>query len=106
MPGVQAEFLRASVIGMMETTKRVRVTGLVQGVGFRAWTAARASRLGLDGWVRNEPDGSVSALISGDVAQVEQMLAELRKGPPGSDVADLAAEDAESPAEAGFKVQG
>lgn len=37
----------------------VHVTGRVQGVGFRYWTLEEAVRLGIKGWVRNEPDGSV-----------------------------------------------
>jgi acylphosphatase len=43
----------------------VRIEGSVQGVGFRAWTQSEASRLGLRGWVRNEPDGSVAAHLEG-----------------------------------------
>ena len=44
---------------------RVRIAGRVQGVNFRAWTRDEAERLGLDGWVRNEADGSVTALLAG-----------------------------------------
>ena len=82
---------------MAETTRRVRVRGRVQGVGYRAWAQARALRLGLRGWVRNEPDGSVTAVISGEEAQVERMLADLREGPVGSAVTDVLAEKAEPP---------
>jgi acylphosphatase len=85
--------------------KTVRVTGRVQGVGFRAWSQTRAERLGLDGWVRNEPDGGVLALISGEARQVERMLDDLRDGPPGSAVTKVAAEDAEAPAERGFSIR-
>jgi acylphosphatase len=60
---------------------RVRVTGRVQGVSFRAWTEGRARTLGLDGWVRNESDGSVSALIGGRADAVAEMVAALHEGP-------------------------
>lgn len=67
----------------------VRVTGRVQGVGFRAWTAAEAGRLGLRGWVRNDPDGGVTALVAGPAAAVAAMTEALRRGPPGAVVASL-----------------
>jgi acylphosphatase len=43
----------------------VRISGRVQGVSFRFWTRQEAERLNLNGWVRNEPDGSVQALVAG-----------------------------------------
>lgn len=60
---------------------QVRVTGLVQGVGFRDWTQREASRLGLCGWVRNERDGSVSAVIAGSESQIATMLERFEQGP-------------------------
>jgi acylphosphatase len=89
---------------MEEVARRVRVTGRVQGVGFRAWTDAEARRRGLRGWVRNEPDGSVSPLICGETRAVEDMLEALGRGPVASDVAGVAAEPAEPPGGAGFSV--
>jgi acylphosphatase len=68
---------------------RVRITGRVQGVGFRAWTRRQAERRGLAGWVRNEPDGSVAALIAGPRAAVEAMVGLLHAGPPGAAVAGV-----------------
>jgi acylphosphatase len=59
----------------------VRVTGRVQGVGFRDWTQTEASRLGLTGWVRNEADGSVGVLLVGDAATVGTMIERLHEGP-------------------------
>ena len=44
---------------------KVRITGHVQGVYYRGWTQSEATRLGLAGWVQNEPDQSVSALLAG-----------------------------------------
>jgi acylphosphatase len=64
-----------------ETAMLARVTGRVQGVSFRAWTESRARALGLEGWVRNEADGSVTALIGGTEKQVAEMLRALHEGP-------------------------
>jgi acylphosphatase len=89
---------------MADVAKRVRVTGRVQGVWFRAWTQERAEALGLRGWVRNEPDGSVAALIAGPEAAVAQMLVELHEGPRAAAVSRVEAEPAEPPAAAGFAV--
>ncbi|WP_315919094.1 acylphosphatase [Mesorhizobium sp. SP-1A] len=72
----------------------VRVTGRVQGVGFRYWALEEAEALGLRGWVRNEPDGSVKALLTGPDDAVENMLERLRQGPRGAAVADVATEPA------------
>ena len=66
--------------------KRLRIAGLVQGVGYRDWMVREAGRLGVDGWVRNRGDGSVEALVQGDVAAVEELLRACRRGPPGAAV--------------------
>jgi acylphosphatase len=83
---------------------RVRVTGRVQGVGFRAWTAAEAAARGLAGWVRNEADGSVAALFSGEGAAVRDMIAALREGPRLARVDGVEAGPAEAPERPGFHV--
>lgn len=64
-----------------EIAVEVRITGRVQGVGYRAWARAEAEGLGLAGWVRNEPDGSVRALFAGREAAVAATLERCRKGP-------------------------
>lgn len=69
----------------------VSVTGRVQGVGYRAWLAREAQRHGLVGWVRNEPDGSVSALIEGEDAVVDVMLEAMKSGPIAARVDHLSA---------------
>jgi len=86
--------------------EKVRITGRVQGVFFRAWARGEAEKLGLDGWVRNERDGSVTALIAGPRADVDAMIALLRQGPPEAVVSDVAVEEAD-PAEVpvGFSVR-
>jgi acylphosphatase len=59
----------------------VRVHGRVQGVGFRVSAASRARSLGLGGWVRNLPDGSVEAVFEGPRERVESMVDWCRRGP-------------------------
>lgn len=73
----------------MRKTVLARITGRVQGVSFRAWTQSEAITLGLRGWVRNEADGSVSALLSGPNSAVDAMAALLWQGPPHSRVRDV-----------------
>jgi acylphosphatase len=68
---------------------QVRITGRVQGVGFRDWTRDEASGLGLVGWVRNEDDGSVSALFVGSENAVTAMLERLWTGPRFAAVSDV-----------------
>ncbi len=68
--------------------KRVRifVTGIVQGVAFRAWTVRTARARGVTGWVRNLPDGRVEALVEGDDPAVEAVAVWCRQGPPAATV--------------------
>ena len=70
----------------------VRITGRVQGVSFRVWTRIEAEKLGLNGWVRNEDDGSVRALIVGSDAAVSAMLTRLWEGPRGAAVSSVTPE--------------
>lgn len=58
--------------------------GRVQGVGFRYFTLRVASRLGLAGWVANDPSGRVRVVAEGDHGALEELLAALRSGPPGA----------------------
>lgn len=70
-------------------TITVRITGHVQGVGFRAAAVRHAHMLGVTGWVRNANDMSVEALVQGVHDQVDRMLSWLHKGPPGSRVDEV-----------------
>lgn len=65
---------------------QVRVTGRVQGVFFRAWTADQARALGVIGWVRNASDGSVEGHLEGDKSAVQQLVGLLHQGPPSAQV--------------------
>lgn len=67
----------------------VFVSGLVQGVFFRAFTARRASDAGVAGWVRNVPDGRVEAVLEGTRDSVEDVLRWCREGPPHARVSDV-----------------
>jgi acylphosphatase len=63
----------------------------VQGVGFRAWAAREAERLGLKGFVRNRRDGSVEAVFKGREDAVVRMLDECWRGPRGAKVENVVA---------------
>lgn len=82
--------------------RRIRISGKVQGVWFRAWTVEQANELGLDGWVRNRLDGSVEALVSGAPAQVEAFIERCHGGPPASRVDRVDVEDTPGIVAAGF----
>jgi acylphosphatase len=62
------------------------VHGRVQGVGFRDATERRAVELGLSGWVRNKPDGTVEVTAEGDRATLERFLEFLHRGPSAARV--------------------
>lgn len=65
------------------------VRGRVQGVGFRWFVRERARELGLGGWIRNNPDGSVEVVASGPDESLTRFLEEVRRGPPGARVSRL-----------------
>ncbi|MFV0436566.1 MAG: acylphosphatase [Desulfopila sp.] len=70
----------------MKKTVHVIVEGRVQGVGFRFSTQQQARQLQLRGWVRNRPEGTVEAIISGNAEDVDRMLAWLHTGSPLAEV--------------------
>jgi len=71
-------------------TIQLRVTGRVQGVGYREALRSEAQRLGVTGWVRNLADGSVQALAQGSDAALAALLAWARRGPPAARVERVA----------------
>jgi acylphosphatase len=75
---------------MSDTTIfRLRITGKVQGVGFRAWAMNEAASRGLAGWVRNRRDGSVEILVAGPDAAVQSMLGACTQGPDFASVSKI-----------------
>ncbi len=62
------------------------VRGRVQGVGFRRYVMRWARRLGLSGWVRNDPDGTVRLAADGEAPELDRLTRLLWGGPPGADV--------------------
>ena len=73
---------------------QARVVGRVQGVSFRWYTEERARALGVTGWVRNEPDGSVLLHAEGDDDAVDALVAWCRTGPSAARVSDVAVREA------------
>jgi len=67
----------------------VVVQGLVQGVWFRASTKDEANRIGVTGWVRNLPDGSVEAVFEGERLKVEEIVGWCHRGPSGARVSKV-----------------
>ena len=70
-------------------TLQLRITGRVQGVGYREALLAQALRLGVTGGVRNRLDGSVEAVLQGPPASGEAVLAWARRGPPAARVTQV-----------------
>ena len=85
---------------MAERLVRVRVTGRVQGVWFRAWTRETARALGLAGWARNEADGSVMTFLDGPAAAVDEMLRRMQDGPAAARVDAIVCDPADAAARA------
>jgi acylphosphatase len=79
------------------------IHGRVQGVGYRAFTKARASSLGLSGWVRNRTDGTVEAIISGAKEKIDEVLVALHDGPLAARVDNIVISECTEAIEQGFK---
>ena len=84
--------------------RRVRVTGRVQGVGFRETCRREAQRLGVAGSVWNRGDGSVEAVFEGTAAAVDHMVAWCRHGPRSAHVRDVVVTHERPTDEVGFTI--
>jgi len=70
----------------MITNVHVIISGIVQGVWFRASTKQKAEQLGLNGWVRNTSEGNVEAIFEGEEDTVKEMVDWCHCGPPSAQV--------------------
>ncbi|HSU03890.1 MAG TPA: acylphosphatase [Nocardioides sp.] len=83
-----------------------RVTGRVQGVSFRWYAQEQARRLGVAGWVRNEPDGSVLLHAEGDDDAVDALVAWCHDGPGMAKVSNVAVREAAPSGGTSFDITG
>lgn len=93
---------------MSEVLTRIdaRITGRVQGVGFRYFTTQQARRLGVEGWVRNEANGAVRVVAEGPREVLEDFLNRLKEGPAGAKVQEIESDWREASGEfGGFAVR-
>ena len=70
----------------MEKTHHLRIHGRVQGVWFRESMRVEAERLGVTGWVRNKPDGTVEAVVQGEDTATDALIEWAHRGPPQAQV--------------------
>jgi acylphosphatase len=83
---------------------RIRISGRVQGVGYRYYTRRCAKELGVTGWVRNLPGGGVEALLEGERQKVGEMLNLLKTGPSQAIVSGMDLSELECKGYEDFKI--
>lgn len=74
---------------MPKETRHVLIHGKVQGVGYRFFATRVARRLGLKGWIQNNRDGAVEALVEGEGSVIDEWLEELKEGPRYAEVTKI-----------------
>ena len=86
---------------------RFRIHGRVQGVGFRAFVFREARLMDISGWVRNRRDGTVEALVLGEAAAIDTLLARIEEGPRYGrvDRVDVTVETWEADRSSGFNIR-
>jgi acylphosphatase len=89
----------------MDQARRYRISGRVQGVGYRYFARRIALGLGVRGWVRNLPDGSVEVHAEGADAVLETFRAELERGPAASEVDEVNVESAPAGSHPTFEIR-
>ncbi|TCS37270.1 acylphosphatase [Paucimonas lemoignei] len=80
----------------LKSARHLRITGQVQGVGYRAAFEHEARALQLSGWVRNRMDGSVEAVVAGPAESLERIIAWAWKGPVAARVDEVVVSNADS----------
>lgn len=82
--------------------RRYLISGVVQGVGYRAFAERSARQLGVTGWARNQDDGGVEVHANGTVEQLDDFEARLRQGPRWAQVRAVDVSEAAVSHETGF----
>lgn len=90
----------------MDKAVEVTVSGHVQGVSFRAYTQQEAGRLGVTGWVSNEPDGTVAGHFEGPAGAVDALVGWCHAGPRLARVERVVVREAEPAGARTFEVRG
>lgn len=70
----------------MKEQRHLRIHGKVQGVGYRFYATRVARRMGLKGWIQNNRDGTVEALVEGEKQNIDDWIEEIREGPRYAEV--------------------
>jgi acylphosphatase len=83
-------------------SKRLLISGRVQGVFYRGWTEEAARRLGLRGWVRNLRSGEVEVIVSGPEDAVDELIGMCWSGPRAASVEAIEVTDADNVDETDF----
>jgi acylphosphatase len=89
---------------MATRSVHLTITGLVQGVGYRAWLADTARVHGLAGWTRNRRDGSVEAVLSGSDETVNAVIDACHQGPQSAAVAAVQVTPTDAPPATSFDI--
>jgi acylphosphatase len=89
----------------MLIARRVRVSGRVQGVFFRAWLRQEAEALFVTGWVRNCKDGTLEAQLEGEDQALGQLIKSVRAGPPAARVEAVEIEEASPEGLGSFEIR-
>ena len=79
----------------MKEQRHIRIQGKVQGVGYRAFATRVARRMGLKGWIQNNRDSSVEALVEGEKQAIDEWIEELKEGPRHAEVTKIDQESKE-----------
>ena len=88
------------------TTYHLLIEGRVQGVCYRAWMREKAYKLAVSGWVRNLPTGQVEALVKGEEAVIDELVAMCQNGPPLAAVTRVAKRETDADqVESGFHIR-
>lgn len=88
-------------------TRRYIITGRVQGVGFRWFVEREARAIGVGGWVRNNDDGAVEVVASGNDEQLARLRKALESGPRAARVDEVQElEEEQQASETSFRIEG